>query len=353
MRAGRRIKRNRVNTVYIIGAGASAEVNLPTGEKLKQRISELLNLKFGYRKQTQGDHEIGFELENHAQNNQEDFNTYYQACNHISEVLLLTPSIDNFIDAHKNDVKLAFCAKLAIIKSIIEAERSSNLFFNKLHNPLGFDFKKIELTWYLPFFQILMENCELEDFKKRLKEISFIVFNYDRCVEQFLFYAIQSLYRISIAEAKEIIEEISIYHPYGSVGKIDYTGQDDGVSFGRLKGRTSIIDLAKQIRTFTEGTDPNSSEINSIKSAIKSSDRLVFIGFGFHKLNLNLLQPEYGENEEARVQRCYATAYGISKSDQVEIEKSIRGRIRGVRDVIFSETTCYDFFGEFRRSLGY
>jgi hypothetical protein len=35
-----------IKTVYIVGAGASKEVNLPIGYELKSIISKLLNIQF-------------------------------------------------------------------------------------------------------------------------------------------------------------------------------------------------------------------------------------------------------------------------------------------------------------------
>lgn len=41
-----------MRTVYIVGAGASSEVSLPTGEKLKEHIASALNFEFRYQGMT-------------------------------------------------------------------------------------------------------------------------------------------------------------------------------------------------------------------------------------------------------------------------------------------------------------
>ena len=199
-----------MKTVYVIGAGASAEVDLPTGEKLKQSISESLNLRFDHSRLISGDYEINNAIREFAKDQAAPFGEYIKACRHISEALLLTPSIDNFIDSHRDDDKISFCSKIAIAKTIIEAEASSKLFFDRYKED-KIDFDNLVGTWYLPFFQILMENCDLEEFETRLKDLFFIVFNYDRCLEQFLFFAIQNLYRVPPFKAKEIVEKINIF----------------------------------------------------------------------------------------------------------------------------------------------
>ena len=45
-------------TVFVIGAGASKEANLPTGFELKGRIAKLLDIDFDFHKQISGDYKI-------------------------------------------------------------------------------------------------------------------------------------------------------------------------------------------------------------------------------------------------------------------------------------------------------
>jgi hypothetical protein len=46
-------------TLFVVGAGASCEVGLPTGEKLKGLIAQKVNIAFSDGvKQRSGDHEI-------------------------------------------------------------------------------------------------------------------------------------------------------------------------------------------------------------------------------------------------------------------------------------------------------
>ena len=58
------------NTVFIIGAGASKEVNLPTGIELKSQIAKLLDIRYGLGGQQQktGDFIISNALEEHVKN---------------------------------------------------------------------------------------------------------------------------------------------------------------------------------------------------------------------------------------------------------------------------------------------
>ncbi len=44
-----------MKTVFVIGAGASKEANLPTGIELKDKISALLDIRFDWHDQKSGD----------------------------------------------------------------------------------------------------------------------------------------------------------------------------------------------------------------------------------------------------------------------------------------------------------
>ena len=53
------------------------------------------------------------------------------ASQHISKALPLANSIDEFIDTQKENKKIAFCGKLAIIRSILNDEKRSKLYFEQ------------------------------------------------------------------------------------------------------------------------------------------------------------------------------------------------------------------------------
>lgn len=59
---------------------------------------------------------------------------------------------------------------------------------------------------------------ELEDI---FRNISFIFFNYDRCIEFYLWIALQDYFNITSQEAAKLVQtKLKIIHPYGSLGPI-------------------------------------------------------------------------------------------------------------------------------------
>jgi len=343
-------------TVFVIGAGASKEVNLPTGYELKQSISSLLDITFDYTQQKSGDPQIVSALRaivKKPDGQRGDIKPYLHEAWHIRDALPLAISIDNFIDSQRGNEKISVCGKLAIVKSILVAERSSNLFFDKFGRNPGLNYTVLGKTWYLPFFQLLTENCEVNDLEERFKSISLIIFNYDRCIEHFLYNALQNYYRISENEAAELIKLIRIYHPYGSVGSLPWNISNGAVDFGAEFNVDQLLKLTQQIKTFTEGTDPESSDIMDIKEHTHTAKKIVFLGFAFHKLNMELIAPNKSGKKKTITPRCFATTFGISESDKEVIEEQINQLYGAPTDVRMANLECGKFFTEFRRSLAF
>lgn len=340
--------------VIVVGAGASKEAGLPTGQELRTRISNLLRFRFEHSRLKSGDYPVYESLKLHVNRSESsDANPYFRASNHISEAMPQAISIDNFIDAHNGDDKIELCGKLAIVRSILDAERHSTLFVdNQRKNRQHPDFQQLEETWYTSFFQLLTENCRVEDLPSRTKSIALVVFNYDRCIEHFLYHALQNYYRIPANQAGEIVQQIQIYHPYGKVGSLPW--QDHmGIGFGAETDAAQLLSLSNQIKTFTEGTDPDSSEVTAIRGALRDSNIVVFLGFAFHKLNMQLIGPEVGGKQNMAQKSCFATAKGISDSDCQILKNELDATFQGAVDNlnIRNELTCSGLFKDYWRSL--
>lgn len=344
------------NTVFLIGAGASTEAKLPSSNELKIKISQFLDIRFRHGKQESGDYVILEALRmcvRGAGGQQGSIEPYLSEAWRIRDALPLAISIDNFLDAHRGNDKIALCGKLAIVRSILNAERLSRLYFDESKLGSKMNLSALKETWYRSFFQLLTENCTVSDLKDRFKSIALIIFNYDRCVEHFLYFALQDYYGISANEAAEIINSINIYHPYGNVGNLPWADGDGVMEFGAEPTPKQILELSQKIKTFTEGTDPRSSEILEIHKHVSVAHRLVFMGFAFHKLNMQLITPKNVNSGNKTFVKCFATTYRISDSDREVIDGQIRGLYNHGVTLKMSDSTCCDFFTEYWRSLSF
>lgn len=309
-------------TVFIVGAGAGNEVKMPIGSELKKLIS--IALDFQHRSGTIGDEVIASAIREASIGN---IGPFLNACIHIRDAMPLVSSIDNFIDMHSDDKRIVLCGKLAIVRTILQAETDSYLFINQSQNNQQLEFDQFEKTWLNSFFHLLTQNCKPTDLAKRLKSVVFINFNYDRCIEHYLYYALQKSYRMDASEVAQLLREhLEIYHPYGTVGSLPWLNQPNAIHYGATPYPTQLLGLANEIKTFTEGTDTLSSDVNSIRSHMETSHRLVFLGFAFHKLNMELLIPSPGVTQRPKGRSVFATGHGLSKSSIEHIRADLIAR---------------------------
>jgi hypothetical protein len=338
-------------TVLILGAGASREVGLPVGDELKKHVASMLDIRFETDgRQRSGDWRIIDALRLHI-HPARDVNPHRQAACRVAAAMPQAISIDNFIDAHKGDAKIEICGKLAIVQGILNAERASKLFHDSTSGE-AFNHGRVAGTWFNGFFQVLTENCRLDNLEERLGALTLIVFNYDRCIEHYLYLAFQTYYGIGAERASELVKRIHIFHPYGSVGSLPWFRGNTSAAFGHEPNAQELLKLSGEIKTFTEGTDPSSSDIIAIREKVKAADRLVFLGFAFHPLNLQLLWDASAKPPAPSNTACFATGMGISTNDigviaaeLVELGGFVEAKVR------INTLTCSQLFQEYRRTL--
>ncbi len=200
----------------------------------------------------------------------------------------------------------------------------------------------------------LTENCSSEELSERFTYITLVIFNYDRCIEHFLIHALIAYYRLSEADAVKIISNLTIIHPYGTVGLLQWQESTGAaiMEYGGDVQTQQLIQYANGIRTFTEGA--HSESMNTLKDSMKNTERLIFLGFAFHRLNMELLsQSDVKQYENQSAIDCYATAFETSKSDQDSIINTINHLYSGELSINIENMTCSQLFNDYSRSLGY
>jgi hypothetical protein len=330
-----------MKTLFVIGAGASSEIGMPTGYELKMKICDILSLREqrSINKISTTDlfhlvFQILTKLDMHEKTK------YIKAARIISEGLMTEISIDNFIDKHRDNPYIVKTGKLAIVFAILNGERSSHIYNRDSH----FDTNNILQTWYIPCYQKITENCQLKDLPERLKDIYFIIFNYDRCLEYIFLNLFMRNYNVDQNTANNILCSMNIYHPYGTTGDILR------VRYGEEASEQRLISLSDNIKTFTESISNESKEYENIVNIGRSAELVVFLGFAYHKQNLALLFPDISKTKFY----CYGTGLGISDKDRLDIyQKLLLGGHIPVEpnncDIINKK--CYDLFSEFQYSL--
>lgn len=209
-------------------------------------------------------------------------------------------------------------------------------------------------TWFSRFWHRYSEGCSAGDLAQRSREVAFVVFNYDRCIEHFLFHAARTYYQLKDEQARLAVGPVRVYHPYGVVGRLPWMEtQESPADFGGDTTAHEILALSAQIKTFTEGADPASSQITAIRQELAEARRVVFLGFAFHRQNLELLWPAAATKVRGSGPRIYGTAFGVSDSD-VELVTNTLADLTGTFDIQISlgaNLKCARLFHEYKASL--
>lgn len=339
-------------TVIIVGAGASHEARLPTGAMLTERISEIVRIE-DRGLHVDGDRVYLEALRRITKNQSSAFAEYVDASRQIEDAMPQVISIDNFIDMHAGDVHIATCGKLAIVKSILEAERRSLLYVDpsNTYNTINFggDLRK---TWYSAFIKLLTENCRDSDLSERLQRLTLVVFNYDRCIEHYLYRSFPNLYRRQISDqrAAELVSEIDILHPYGVVGSLPWQSNARPADFGREPSASDLVLLKDGLSTYTEELRTDQESVERIRDKVRSARYLIFLGFSFQRQNMNLLFPDRGSRRIRSNSRfdVFATGVGMSKSAR-EVVKADLQAVTGAEPgrVHVEDLTCSSLFHEY------
>lgn len=345
-------------TVFVLGAGASNEVGLPVGFDLKTDITKCLNFQSEGGRIRSGDPVVLDALKIAAKSGAfgtRPFTDIIGAGRRIAYAMPQAISIDNFIDVHNGDKIVELAGKLAIARAILQAEKKSKLKLLITEDGATISFHEISNTYLSFLFQLLTENRKFENLQARLRRVAFVVFNYDRCIEHYLHYAVRNYYGVTAQDATLVLTSLRVFHPYGSIGALPTQPNGTAVDFGAETTAHQLLSLAAQIKTFTEGTDPNSSDILEIRDALHLSTRIVFLGFAYHKLNIKLFSLPSAPKEDNASRRVYGTAVGISASDIGLITEELADCLNCYPQLIElrKDLRCAGLFGEYWRSLSF
>jgi hypothetical protein len=176
------------------------------------------------------------------------------------------------------------------------------------------------------------------------KHLTIVNFNYDRCIEHFLFHAMQAWSHKDEREVAERMKGLRIYHPYGSVGDLPWQSRE-GIEFGAEPDEFGLLKSSSKIRTFNEEV-MDKTKVGEIQDAMCTASRVIFLGFHFHSQNMDLIKPPNAPSGQAN-QEAYATALNRSSSDVNLISNQISNSGRFARIHINQGWDCASLFREF------
>jgi hypothetical protein len=283
----------RKPTVLVVGAGASCELGFPSGPALLQTIARKLNMRFEHYRQSQGSESLLAAYRRHhaANDPQSDINAYVHAGQRLVGAAKIARSIDNAIDQNAGNPLAEFTGKLAIAETILEAERSSKLFVDPGNsNVLSIDAARE--TWLFELGQILTTDVRGADASRVFENLTVVTFNYDRSLEHFLPVALTMAYGLRTEEAQAIVRRMKIHHVYGQVGDLPWIKPGEGAIGYGDQPYARLEAIAAELQTFSESKEPGS--LKDIHAALNDAQQIAFVGFGYHRQNMDLLRPMGG-----------------------------------------------------------
>lgn len=339
----------QVPTVLIVGAGASCELGFPSGEKLLQDIASALSFQ-SIRSDNEANHELLKAIRRLGQKPDGTFdgNRYVAAAGRLRDAARLARSIDNALDQNAHFDSVETVGKMAIAHQILRKEYDSKL-KSRNHDASLVNLEDPRDTWLFHLGRMVTTNVRKPDAIRCFDKLSIITFNYDRSIEHYLPTVFQDCYGFNTAEARSIVSRLEIFHPYGSVGDLPWLNRGNvGIPYGEVR---SLDTIYHSLRTFSEKLEETAS-LSQMRKKLSEAQHVVFLGFGFHPQNMELLTPRGNMNAT----RILGTIFNEPGPAREPIRDSILslgagGRLSASVEIQLVDSTCSVFLNDFARVL--
>ena len=313
------------NTILILGAGASFPYGYPTGDKLRIEIIEKFDFLYS-RDVVPGLKKYPESRLNFSNNRRKEF---------ISTFKESRIQIDLFIN--KNREYFEDLGKLAILLLLFEAERQKNHFFKA----------EIESKedWYRDLYLKMMSDLPgRDDYTISRKDLSFVTFNYDRSLEEFLFSGLEKSHsNLPYDAIQKEMRRVRIYHVYGQLANLPWQNDSEGLRYYA----PNIIDYSKLINNIKIIFDHRlkSSSLIDIRREIRQAKRIFFLGFGYLEANMKLLGfPDILKPNH----KIYGTGRGYTQKERLGIRNKYFNTIKDIdNNVIIRDLNCKDLLREY------
>lgn len=338
------------HTVIVVGAGASVEFGLPTGRELNLLVAANLTSKPNDWNEF---HWADAVLDQAFRAWPEIGATeLMRGSEKIARGIPYSSSVDDFLFIHgADDRALVAAGKAAIVSSILFKERKSPLAKLGEHDRAAADavLAKFADAWPLQLLRNLMPGVRVEQIGDLFSDVAFVNFNYDRCLEHLLFHALQRTHSLDQTRAADVINRMRIVHPYGKVGHLPWENKRPSLAFGAAYYPDTVIELAGGINTLTEAHHTE-EERDELAQLMSDARRVVFLGFGFHRQNVQLLAPIPDINRGWKP-KIFGTAYRASPSELRVYRRLLDSLWMGGVDPEFADLDCKGMLTSFGREM--
>lgn len=310
-------------TVFIVGAGASTDYGLPLGSRLVHDIREELTRNIA------NPHQDGLLRTAMEANLSGD---YSAAAMDVAGGMVSARSIDRFLDSRQDRELTVHVGKCAIAYCLLNSESRSPLGSMRNEEWLSIQQALVDCdrSWLSSTFALLHEGIRPSAANSIFSRVSFVTFNYDRCIERYLRLAFRQIMNLSELAADEIADHIPVVHIYGSLGELASSNNNLGIPFGASTDRT--LEAALSLRTFTEGAAEGTLE--RAQALIRDAEQIIFLGFAFDPVNVAALFPQTLQH----IPDIFATCHGVADPERRSFQNAI-----GDVSIDWDNSYCKDF----------
>ena len=341
------------NTVLVLGAGASCDFGLPTGDALSRQIEAMLTYSFDANGHPmRGDDTIYAQCIGAYPGDQVKVVQFFEAGAKLSRSISYSRSIDDALFKFGDDRFIVQAGKVAIVAAILYRERQSWLY---KFQTLSDDNARYQLLksnsdlWLLNVLRLIQSKIKLSEARSTFSDLIIINFNYDRCLEHYLFHALQPAFSIGEADAVEILSRLRIIRPYGKVASLPWeVAKEQKLRFGQNVELVELFEMSSNVRTFME-QQHDSEDMQQAKYFISKAQQIAFLGFGYHPQNIEFL----GSASIHPNLRMYGTVFNTSSADQEYFKELIYRYIMngGEKEISFQDADCSTFVRDYGLAL--
>jgi len=272
-------------TALVLGAGASQPYGYPLGQELVNKIVE-----HGRQPTTAALGNL-FQLGI----SQEHFQAFAKALSQSGR-----QSADAFLESRTDFLEVG---RMAIANELLAFEKPLDMFVRK--------------DWYQYLYNLMCDPHQFESFGR--SNMAIVTFNYDRSLEFYLFTALKNSFQKSVGECEQNLKNIPIIHVHGQLGPTP-TGAG-WPEYGAEITRDLIRFAADQIKIVHEAKD-TTPEFREAQGRLRDAERICFLGFGYHPINLRRLLKDITVLEGKDIFCC---GYGLTDAEKANYQKQFKG----------------------------
>jgi hypothetical protein len=338
----------RTKTTLIVGAGASQEIHLPSGPELLERTAQAYDFyRFGGDQMTKDSTQLLRHLAKLAERPGHSQDKLYEATERLRISARMSSLVDTAIEQNDDNPLVTTVGKLAIAHFICQGEARSNL-RPAPKNPGELPLQAGDF-WLLELGKLMTAGVPRSKVHQCFENLSIISFNYDRSIEHFLPYALITAYGMTLQEAQRTVSQhLRIVHPYGTIGRLPWqSGEGADVDWGN-ETPWNMTNLVNQIRTAGE-LMKDQRALSEVRNAMLKSQRIVFMGFGYHPQNLDvLIDSTFSHNPEV-----LAGIHGLPGASQSTVVRMLRRKLGLDKDdrLMVINARCFDLFKDYAMLL--